>query len=147
MKPVLHGVAGTMALTLILIFWWSTVISELVLGLEAVRVVKTGILFGLGLLIPALIATGVSGAFLAQPRPASRLLSHKRRRMPIIALNGLLVLVPAAIFLQTRAAAGTLDAAFYGVQALELAAGGANILLLGLNMRDGLKLSRVAPGR
>jgi hypothetical protein len=35
---------------------------------------------------------------------------------------------------------GEFDTAFYAVQALELAAGAANITLLGLNMRDGLRM-------
>ena len=37
--------------------------------------------------------------------------------------------------------AGEFDTAFYAVQALELAAGATNIMLLGLNMRDGLKMT------
>ena len=65
----------------------------------------------------------------------------KRRRMPIVAANGLFVLVPSAIFLAVRAQAGDLDGVFYAVQAIELAAGAVNILLLGLNMRDGIRLA------
>ncbi|WP_269933435.1 hypothetical protein [Aminobacter sp. HY435] len=37
---------------------------------------------------------------------------------------------------------GRFDAAFFAVQALELAAGAVNIALLSLNMRDGLALRR-----
>lgn len=61
--------------------------------------------------------------------------------MPIIALNGVLVLVPAAFFLAWRSAAGVFDGSFYAVQAIELAAGAANLVLLALNMRDGLRLT------
>jgi hypothetical protein len=61
--------------------------------------------------------------------------------MPIIALNGLLVLVPAAVFLAGRASAGRFDAIFYVVQAIELIAGAANLMLIGLNMRDGSRLT------
>jgi hypothetical protein len=61
--------------------------------------------------------------------------------MPLIAANGLLVLIPSALFLASKASAGEFDTAFYAVQAIELAAGAANIMLLGLNMRDGLKMS------
>jgi hypothetical protein len=61
--------------------------------------------------------------------------------MPVIAGNGLLILVPAAIVLDRWAAAGVFDARFYVVQALELVAGGTNLTLRELNMRDGLRLS------
>jgi hypothetical protein len=61
--------------------------------------------------------------------------------MPVIAGNGLLILVPAALVLDRWAAAGAFDARFYIVQAVELLAGGTNLTLIGLNMRDGLRLS------
>jgi hypothetical protein len=50
--------------------------------------------------------------------------------------------VPCAIFLQQLASAGLFDQTFAVVQALELAAGAVNLTLLGLNIRDGFKLSR-----
>ena len=56
-------------------------------------------------------------------------------------LNGVCVLVPCALFLAWKARAGAFDAPFVAVQALELAAGFANLVLIGLNMRDGLRLS------
>jgi hypothetical protein len=62
--------------------------------------------------------------------------------MPFIAANGLLILVPAAIFLSVRAQAGLFDGAFYAVQAIELVAGAFNVTLIGLSIRDGLRLSR-----
>jgi len=68
------------------------------------------------------------------------LVGTKFKRMPFIAGNGILVLIPSALFLASKASAGEFDTNFYLVQALELVAGGVNIALLGLNMRDGLKL-------
>ena len=43
--------------------------------------------------------------------------------------------------LHGKAAAGEMDAAFYGLQAAELVAGAANFSLMAMNFRDGLKLS------
>jgi hypothetical protein len=60
--------------------------------------------------------------------------------MPIIAANDILVLIPSALFLASKARAAEFDASFYAVQALELVAGAANIALLGLNLRDGLRM-------
>ncbi|MFP3758595.1 hypothetical protein SB751_32450, partial [Cupriavidus sp. SIMBA_020] len=62
------------------------------------------------------------------------LVDAKIRRTQLIAANGILVLMPAAFFLATKAKGGEFDAVFYSVQALELFAGAANIALLGLNM-------------
>lgn len=61
--------------------------------------------------------------------------------MPIIAANGILVLVPCAIVLAHWANAGAFDARFYLVQAIELLAGATNLALMGLNIRDGLRMS------
>ena len=64
-----------------------------------------------------------------------------------IAANGILILLPAAFFLAGRAAAGQFDATFYGVQALELAAGAINLSLMGLNIRDGFAMTGTGEAR
>ena len=75
------------------------------------------------------------------------LMAAKVKRMPFIAVNGILVLIPAAFLLAYKAEAGAFDTSFYAVQGLELLAGAVNFKLLGLNMRDGLKLTgRIRPG-
>ena len=60
--------------------------------------------------------------------------------MPWIAGNGVLVLIPSALFLAWKAGQGQLDVAFYAVQAVELTAGAVNVTLLSRNMRDGLRM-------
>jgi len=55
--------------------------------------------------------------------------------------NGLLVLIPSALFLASKAREGELDATFYSVKALELVAGAVNLTLLGRNMRDGFMMT------
>jgi len=140
MKTRIHALAGTCALLIVMCFWASTLISEVFLSHEAVVTVKSGVLYGMGLLIPILAATGGSGLLLARSS-AGTLVDRKKRRMPFIALNGLFVLVPAAFFLHGKAIAGEFDAAFYAVQGLELAAGTIQLALLGRNFRDGLVLA------
>jgi len=61
--------------------------------------------------------------------------------MKIVAANGLLVLLPSAFVLASWANAGRFDGLFYALQGMELLAGGVNLTLLILNMRDGLKLT------
>jgi hypothetical protein len=91
------------------------------------------------LLIPALAAAGGSGLVLAEGRRPG-LVGKKIKRMPLIAANGIVVLIPAALFLASKARAAEFDTGFYLVQAIELAAGAVNVTLLTLNMRDGIKM-------
>jgi hypothetical protein len=137
----IHLVAGLLAFVLIATFWTSTVITELFLGAAAVAVVKRAILWGMLLLIPAMAAVGGTG-FRLGGKSTAPVVARKRRRMPLIALNGLLVLVPSAFFLAARAEAGQFDTAFYAVQAVELIAGAVNIALMSLNIRDGFAMTR-----
>lgn len=139
MIKVIHPVAGTLATLTIATFWLSTALSELFAPQAIVTAVKTAIPWGFLLLVPALAATGGSGFALAKGRRAG-LIGAKIKRMPLIAANGILVLIPAALFLASKARAAEFDTSFYAVQALELVAGAANIALMGLNMRDGLKM-------
>jgi hypothetical protein len=112
--------------------------------------VKSWIVFpGLWIMIPAMAAVGGSGMFLGKSRKG-RLVDAKKMRMPLIAANGLLVLVPCAIVLNRWAAAGSFDTAFYLVQTVELVAGAINFMLMGLNVRDGLRMAgrlRKSPAR
>jgi hypothetical protein len=149
MKKRVHAFAGSLALLLVALFWSSTIVSELFLSSYAVVAVKRAILYGIAVLIPALIAAGGSGFALSSGRKGT-LAAGKKVRMRLIALNGLLVLAPSALFLYARAAAGQFDPAFFVVQAVELAAGAGQLVLLGRNFRDGLRLSgrlRTRPAR
>lgn len=139
----LHPVAGIVGFALILAFWTSTVAAEVFGGPATILTVKTAILWGLLALIPALAFSGWSGLCMAGPTPPAPIVA-KRRRMPFIAAIGLLILVPCAVFLHGRAAAGDFGGAFMAVQALELAAGAVNVALMGLNIRDGARV-RAAP--
>jgi hypothetical protein len=130
---------GGVALLTIAAFWLSTVVSELSGSQALVTSVKTTIPWGFLLLVPALAAAGGTGVLTAKGSRVG-LVGTKFRRMPFIAGNGVLVLIPSALFLASKASAGAFDASFYLVQALELIAGAANFTLLGLNMRDGLRL-------
>ena len=61
--------------------------------------------------------------------------------LALIALNGVLVLVPCAVTLAVLAGRGDFGATFQAVQALELMAGLVNLVLIGLNIRDGRALT------
>lgn len=140
MTKAVHPIAGTLALLTILIFWTSTVLSEVFGSATTVVTVKTLIPLGFIVLIPALMTAGASGFMLAKGRRGG-LVDAKRKRMPLIAVNGVLFLIPSALFLAFKARAGEFDMVFYGVQTVELIAGAVNITLLGRNMWAGLRMS------
>lgn len=139
MSKIIHPIAGALAFLMILTFWVSTVVSELFGSVGAVVTVKTLIPLGLIVLVPVLMAAGGSGFYLAKGW-RNKLANAKRKRMPVIGAIGALVLIPSALFLSSKAQAGEFDTVFYSVQIVELLAGAVNIVLLGLNMRDGLRM-------
>ena len=141
----IHPIAGVIGLLTILAFWTSTVVVELFGSIDMVIAVKTAIPWGLFLLAPALAITGMSGLRIAGPTIEPEIL-RKKRRMPFIAGNGLLILIPSALYLSILAGRGEFDGVFYGVQAVELLAGAVNITLMSLNIRDGLRVTgRASP--
>ncbi|SEK06237.1 hypothetical protein SAMN05518849_1416 [Sphingobium sp. AP50] len=141
MLKLMHPVAGAVAILLISGFWLSTAVVELFGTHSQIVTVKTLIPWGFLFLIPALAATGASGLVLAKGR-RSGLIGIKMKRMPFVAANGLLILVPAAFFLAYKATSRQFDTNFAIVQMIELLAGAANLTLLSLNMRDGFRMRR-----
>ena len=141
MPKRVHLIAGILAPLCLVSFFLSTLVVELFGSHATVAQLKALIVTpGLWIMIPAIAATGGSGPFLSKSRKG-RLVDAKKKRMPFIAANGLLVLVPCAIVLDRWAAAGSFDTSFYAVQAVELIAGATNFVLMGLNVRDGLRMA------
>lgn len=140
-KTRIHAIAGVIAFLTILTFWLSTLISEIFGSTADITSVKNTILWGMILLIPSLMVTGATGAALGKRRADPRI-SAKKKRMPLIAANGLIVLVPSAFLLAHLANSGNFSIAFYAVQTLELIVGAVNLILMGLNIRDGLALRK-----
>ncbi|SON51827.1 hypothetical protein [Vibrio tapetis] len=137
----IHRVAGMMAFFMIFSFFASTLTVELFGDHHTILAVKTSILYAMGLLVLMMAVTGITGAKLA-PNARGGVIGKKKKRMPFIAMNGLLILVPSAIYLQSLASQGQFGALFYSVQALELLAGGTNLILMGLNIKDGIKMKK-----
>lgn len=141
MTQRIHFFTGLLATLTIAAFFSASLLSEQLGSTEAIGEVKAWIVMpGLFILIPAIAGTGISGFILSTSR-SGRLIATKKKRMPLIAANGILILVPCAIFLDRWAAGGSFDTTFYVVQGLEFLAGGTNLALVGLNIRDGLRMS------
>ena len=139
-----HPIAGITGFLTILTFWTSTVASELFGSVETIATVKQTIPWGFLILVPALAIAGASSFRMAGASSKPRIAS-KKRRMPFIAGNGLLILIPAALYLARLASRGEFGTLFYAVQAVELADGAINLALMSLNIRDGLRLTGRLP--
>lgn len=140
MKRRLHPIAGIVASVIIATFWVGTVGTELFGSEDHVRIVKLTIPWCFLILVPSLVAAGGTGHLLGRGR-TGRLVAHKRKRMPFIAANGIVILIPSALFLAWKADSYAFDTAFYAVQVAELVAGATNLALLGMNVRDGFRLT------
>ncbi|MCP4046198.1 MAG: hypothetical protein GY732_09440 [Gammaproteobacteria bacterium] len=140
MKTKVHAIAGVIGFLSILSFWTSTLFSEIFGTPEMIAFVKNMIMWGMFVLVPAMAIAGATGMSMGAKRTDAPAVA-KKKRMPIIAANGLLILLPSAVFLESRAAAGIFDTWFYAIQVLELVAGAANLSMMGLNIRDGLKMT------
>ena len=139
MKTKIHPIAGVAGFLGILAFVMSTVFSELFGSYETIATVKQIIFWGMFVLLLALAGAGASGMSLLGKRTEPMALT-KQQRGPIAFMTSLFVLVPCAFFLSRWASANSFDGWFYGVQALELVASGLVIVMIGLNIRDGLSL-------
>ena len=142
----LHRIAGTAAGLLILTFLTVSALSELSGDPDMIRLAKTGIAWGLLALVPSLMATGATGMRLGKGWKG-RAIATKKRRMAIIAANGMLVLIPCALALAWLARHGETGTAFAAIQTVEFLAGGTNLVLIGLNARDGIAMARQRTAR
>lgn len=139
MKPIIHRIAAITATLCIATFFTSTLLVEIFGTKESIQLVKSLIVFpGLFILVPAIATAGATGAAMAKQR-RGKVIERKSKRMPIIAFNGIVILIPAAYFLNQWATADEFDSIFYGVQLLELMAGSVNLSLMVLNIKDGRK--------
>ncbi|WP_163836045.1 hypothetical protein [Spartinivicinus ruber] len=137
----IHRLAAILAALCMATFSVSTLLVELFGSEESIAMVKSLIVMpGLFILVPAMALTGATGAKIAKVRKGC-LVEAKKKRMPIVAANGILILIPAALFLNHWASIGSFDTKFYIVQCIELLAGAVNLTLMGMNIRDGLKMA------
>ncbi len=142
MKQLIHRIGAITATLCILTFLTSTIAVELFGSEQAIATVKSLIVMpGLFIMIPAIAAAGATGMAMSTSNSRGPV-GRKRKRMPFIGANGVLILIPAAIVLDQWASAGRFDTTFYLVQGLEIFAGGINLTLMFLNIRDARKMKR-----
>lgn len=137
-----HPVAGVVGMLMIICFLLSSIVVEVFGDEQMIRWVKSMIVYGLFILVPAIAITGISGVKRSSCYPHHQILSKKLMRMKVIGGNGICVLIPCALVLDYFASHGEFGLLFVVVQGIEYIAGLTNLGLMGLNMRDGLLLGR-----
>ncbi len=138
---IIHKTSALTAFILIATFFSSSLFVDMFASQQAVVMVKTNIFYGVWLLIPLMAITGITGVKMA-PKVTSGPIASKKKRMPFVAANGLLVLLPAAYILKNLALEGEFNNFFYFVQTIELLAGFINLSLMSLNIRDAFRLKK-----
>ncbi|WP_017220534.1 hypothetical protein [Moritella dasanensis] len=142
----IHKVAAILAFLLITSFLTSTIIADLLATPEKIAQVKNTILMFIPILILAMMATGLSAKKL-YPSAVTGKFKLKQTRLKVAAINGTLILLPAAIVLAKWSALGQFDGLYWTVQILEVIAGMTNLTMIGLNIRDGIRLGVKAKKR
>lgn len=141
MTLIIHRFAAVIAILCIALFFSATIYVELYGTTESIATVKSLIVWpGLIVLVPAVALTGGSGFVLGSARKG-HLVQQKKKRMPFVGANGILILIPCAILLDLWASKGIFDTYFYIVQGIELIAGASNLILMGMNIKDGFRMS------
>lgn len=141
MLLTIHRIFALLSFFTIISFWCSTIIVELFFHPEGVSFIKSLIVYpGLFILVPALITTGITGNLLAKSSAKKNLIKRKKSRMPIIAIFGIFILIPCAIYLNYLASISLFDVRYYLIQGLEIIIGGTNIYLMGKNILDSFQI-------
>jgi len=138
---IIHKTSALTAFILIATFFSSSLFVDIFANQKAVVMVKTNIFYGVFLLILLMAITGITGLKMAA-KVTSGPIASKKKRMPFVAANGLLVLLPAAYILKDLALEGEFNSVFYFVQTIELLAGFINLSLMTLNIRDAFRLKK-----
>ena len=138
----IHFFAGIAVLIILSTFWVALIISDFFLGHEAVAQVRLGIVYALIVLIPSMIAVKATGGKLGKNRMDDTRIQQKKKRATWMAINGVLIMVPAAFFLNYKASSGEFDTVFYIVQGIELLVGSFQYYFVLKNFNVGMSLRK-----
>ncbi len=135
-----HRITAILVLAILTAFWGAIFISDFFLGHEALVKVRQGIVYALIVLIPSMIAVKMTGGKLGHGRISDVRVQQKKKRATLMAVNGALIMVPAAFFLNYKASHGEIDTIFRLVQGLELLVGSFQYYFVTSNFKTGLAL-------
>lgn len=135
----IHIIATVIALLTIGSFFTSSLVAELSGDKTLIRDVKEAILFALPLMLIAMPAVGLTGNKLAG-KSQNPIVLAKQKRMKFVFMNGV-ALIGLACCLYYRSHYQTIDGIFLTAQIAEFGLGLTNLVLIGLNSKNGLQLS------
>ncbi|QUM77156.1 hypothetical protein HWV00_13440 [Moritella sp. 24] len=139
----IHKIAASLAFILIATFQVSTILADTFATERLIADVKSTILVFVPVLMLAMMATGISANKL-YTGTMKGVFKTKQTRMKIAAINGIFVLLPAAVILARWSEQGQFDTLYWTVQGIEIITGLVNLTMIGLNIRDGIRLGRKA---
>jgi hypothetical protein len=134
-----HLIATVVAILTITTFFSLSLIAEIRGEESFIKTVKAFILYGLPVLIFTMPTLKITGDKLAG-KSTNPLVLEKVKRMKIVVINGV-GLILLAVFLYYRSHYKTVDDIFLFAQTIEFGLGLANLSLIILNARSGLRLS------
>jgi hypothetical protein len=134
-----HIAAGIVSLLSVTGLWSATAVGALSGDMAFLTGIERTVPWGFVVLIPALLAAGVTGQRIAGGW-ASLVLRHKLRRMRLALLITVLILLPASLALAHLASIGAFAYEFLLEEAVALSFGALTICLLAMNARDGVRL-------
>lgn len=143
MLQYIHKTTAISAYLLILAFFTSTLLVELLASDTEIILIKKIIFYTVFLLVPLMATAGITGNIIARGIDNATV-SAKKKRMPIIALNGICILIPLAYVLHTLAQENAIDSFFFLIQGIELLFGALNIYLMTRNMLDGKNIKGIS---
>ena len=135
----IHVIATVIAIMTIGSFFICSLVAEVNGDKTLIKNVKEVILFSLPLLLIAMPALRITGNVLAG-KSQSPIILAKRKRMRFVLINGI-ALIALACFLYYRSHYKAIDNIFLAAQFAEFALGLTNLVLIGMNIKSGLRLS------
>lgn len=139
-----HILSTIIALLTIGSFFSFSLFAEIKGSQHFISQVKRVIFYCLPILVITMPSLAISGKRLAG-NSKNLLVLSKLKRMKWIAMNGV-VLVSIAIYLYYLSNFGEISQTFWIFQTVEIVFGGFNLILIGLNIKSGLVLSKKKKG-
>ncbi|MBU3538657.1 hypothetical protein [Polynucleobacter sp. UK-Gri1-W3] len=144
MKTILHSSAGIFSMFFLFVFFTATLVSEYFYSPQDVITVQQAILQAMLAYLFLILIAGAIGLSLSKERKG-RLVDVKKKRMLAIIFFSVGVLLPVVYLLAGQTLESDRGIFFFYLEGIELGVCALIMVLLGLNARDGAKLTANGP--
>lgn len=144
MKTLVHASAGVIAMLLAIFYLVAISVAQFAYTPLDMISIQQAILQSMWVYIPLILMTGGVGLVLSRDRQG-RIVESKKKRMMVIVSCSLLILLPSVYAMAVRDPNKDVGNLMQAIQALEVLTLMLLIVLLGLNFRDGSRLTANRP--